>query len=201
MNRNPVLNSPDDINDKLLLQISRNELDSLTINYEFTTKFDNREDWEDYKKEQMRINPFWRANNITPIKRIEFEIRLGKNVHSLAGAFRKFEELEYVNIHDTSHITDMSFMFFKAKSFNQPIVNWNTSQVTDMSNMFFNAKSFNQPIGNWDTSNVVYMISMFCNAESFNQPIGNWDISNVKNKQGMFKRAFSYKHPKPKKIK
>ena len=50
MNRNPVLNSPDDINDKLLLQISRNELDSLTINYEFTTKFDNREDRRIIKK-------------------------------------------------------------------------------------------------------------------------------------------------------
>ena len=94
MNRNPVLNSPDDINDKLLLQISRNELDSLTINYEFTTKFDNREDWEDYKKEQIRINPFWRASRIKPIKRIEFEIRLGKNVHSLAGAFMKFKKYE-----------------------------------------------------------------------------------------------------------
>ena len=112
MNRNPVLNSPDDINDKLLLQISRNELDSLTINYEFTTKFDNREDWEDYKKEQIRINPFWRASRIKPIKRIEFEIRLGKNVHSLAGAFMKFKKLRQVNIQDTSNITDMSFMFY-----------------------------------------------------------------------------------------
>ena len=80
MNRNPVLNSPDDITDELIQQIISNDLDSLTINYEFTTKFDNKEDWEDYKKEQMRINPFWRANNITPIKRIEFEIRLGKYI-------------------------------------------------------------------------------------------------------------------------
>ena len=111
MNRNPVLNSPDDITDNLIQQIISNDLDSLTINYEFTSKFDNSKDledykkeqmrMEDYKKEQMRINPFWRANNITPIKRIEFEIRLGKNVHSLAGAFREFEELEYVNIQDT----------------------------------------------------------------------------------------------------
>ena len=77
MNRNPVLNSPDDITDNLIQQIISNDLDSLTINYEFTSKFDNSKDLEDYKKEQMRINPFWRANNITPIKRIEFEIRLG----------------------------------------------------------------------------------------------------------------------------
>ena len=176
MNRNPVLNSPDDITDKLIQQIISNDLDSLTINYEFTSKFDNSEDLEDYKKEQIRINPFWKANRINPIKRIEFEIRLGENVHSLAGAFREFEELEYVNIKDTSHVTDMSFMFYKARS-------------------------FNQPIANWDTSNVSYMHRMFFLAKKFNQPIGNWNISNVEDKQGMFKRAFSYKHPKPKKIK
>ena len=36
MNRNPVLNSPDDITDELIRQIINNDLDSLTINYEFT---------------------------------------------------------------------------------------------------------------------------------------------------------------------
>ena len=56
MNRNPVLNSPDDITAKLIQQIISNDLDSLTINYEFTSKFDNSKDLEDYKKEQMRIN-------------------------------------------------------------------------------------------------------------------------------------------------
>ena len=161
MNRNPVLNSPDGITDNLIQQIISNDLDSLTINYEFTSKFDNSEDLEDYKKEQIRINPFWKANRINPIKRIEFEIRLGENVHSLAGAFREFEELEYVNIKDTSHVTDMSFMFYKARSFNQPIANWDTSNVTNMGSMFSSASSFNQPIGKWNTSNVTSMKSMF----------------------------------------
>ena len=98
MNRNPVLNTPDDITDELIRQIINNDLDSLTINYEFSPKSYKGEVWDEYKKERYRINPFWRANNIIPIKRIEFEIRLGKNVHSLAGAFVEFEELEYVNI-------------------------------------------------------------------------------------------------------
>ena len=31
MNRNPVLNSPDDITDELIQQIINNDLDSLTI--------------------------------------------------------------------------------------------------------------------------------------------------------------------------
>ena len=35
MNRNPVLNSPDDITEELIQRIINNDLDSLTINYEF----------------------------------------------------------------------------------------------------------------------------------------------------------------------
>ena len=88
-----VLNSPDDITDELNHQIINNNLDSLTINYEFT-KRGAEDNYEDWKKEQMRINPFRRANKITYIKRIEFEIKLGKNVHSLACAFENFENLE-----------------------------------------------------------------------------------------------------------
>ena len=55
-----------------------------------------------------------------------------------------------------------------AKSFNQPIGEWNTSKVTDMSHMFGGASSFNQPIGDWDTSNVTNMSDMFRCVESFN---------------------------------
>ena len=145
MNRNPVLNSPDDITDELIRQIINNDLDSLTINYEFTKHKIKEMNWKDDNEEQIRINPFRRANNITPIKRIEFEIRLGKNVHSLARAFIEFEELEYVNIQDTSHVTDMSFMFFRAKSFNQPIGNWNMSNVEDKQGMFKRAFSYRHP--------------------------------------------------------
>lgn len=36
--RNPVLNAPEDITDELLRNIIANNLDSLTINYEFTCR-------------------------------------------------------------------------------------------------------------------------------------------------------------------
>ena len=201
MNRNHVLNSPNDITDELIHQIINNDLDSLTINYEFTQKLCRNwteDDWNNWNKEQFRINPFWKANRITPLKRIEFEIKLGENVHSLASAFENFKKLEYVNIQDTSGVTDMKQMFHRAISFNQPIGNWDTSNVTDMSGMFTKAVSFNQPIGDWDTSKVTDMSGMFFVAKSFNQPIGDWDTSKVTGMGGMFKRASSYSYPKPK---
>lgn len=219
--RNPVLNSPRDITDDLIQRIIDNNLDSLTINYEFSRELDNNiVPYHDCLNFKYYCNPFLRANRQKPLKRIEFEVRLTKNVTSLRGAFWRMEDLEYVNLNDTSMITDMrccfdgarSFnqpighwdtsnvtnmcsMFSDAPAFNQPIGEWDTSNVTDMSFMFHGAKSFNQPIGNWDTSNVTNMWEMFCDAQSFNQPIGKWDTSNVTNMSVMFHGAKSFNQP------
>ena len=192
--RNPTLNSPVDITDELIDKILANNLESLTINYEFTRcQGENEKDY-DWKNEQNRINPFWRANNIQPIKRIEFEIKLTDKSSSLACAFRGFDKLKFVNLQDTSRVTDMSGMFAVATSFNQPIGSWDTSKVTNMSRMFDGAISFNQPIGSWDTSRVTDMSWMFEDA-SFNQPIGDWDTSNVTDMSAMFAYAKSFNQP------
>ena len=47
-------------------------------------------------------------------------------------------------------------MFKDARSFNQPLNNWNVSNVTDMGHMFQEATSFNQPINKWNVSNDEY---------------------------------------------
>ncbi|MBO6069952.1 MAG: BspA family leucine-rich repeat surface protein [Succinivibrionaceae bacterium] len=198
--RNPVLNSPDDITDELRNAIRNNDLDTLTINYEFTKGFrvwnivgekaGNKYE-EEWKQAQRITNPFWGLE----LTRIEFEIILGPNVHSLAGAFANQSPLEYVNLRDTSNVTDMSFMFYGDCLFNQAIGDWDTSNVTNMCCMFYEAKSFNQPIGDWDTSNVTNMGSMFRGAEIFNQPIGDWDTSNVTNMCCMFSDAKSFSQP------
>ncbi|WP_413283589.1 BspA family leucine-rich repeat surface protein [Vibrio sp. MA40-2] len=96
---------------------------------------------------------------------------------------------------DTSNVTNMKLMFFKATSFNQPINDWNTSNVTNMESMFSSATSFNQPISDWNTSNVTNMESMFSSATSFNQPIGNWNTSNVTNMFMMLGGATSFNQP------
>jgi surface protein len=93
---------------------------------------------------------------------------------------------------DVSSITDMSFMFQEASSFNQDIGGWNVANVTNMSLMFQGASSFNQDISGWQTENVTRMISMFEDAKSFDQDIGNWSTGSVENMRSMFAGASSF---------
>ena len=87
---------------------------------------------------------------------------------------------------DVSNVTDMSFMFFDAKYFNQPLNSWNVSKVENMWGMFSGAKSFNQPLDSWNVSKVTDMECMFENAKYFNQPLDSWNVRKVKNMEHMF---------------
>ncbi|MBQ9817185.1 MAG: DUF285 domain-containing protein [Proteobacteria bacterium] len=94
-----------------------------------------------------------------------------------------------------SEVDDMSEMFERAESFNQPVDNWDVSNVKNMNRMFHIAKSFNQPVGNWDVSNVTDMREMFAYAESFNQPVEMWNVSKAEKLSGMFRFAESFNQP------
>ena len=85
---------------------------------------------------------------------------------------KKYGKIEDWN---TSEVTDMSELFFRARDFNQDISKWDTSNVVNMEGMFCHAKTFNQNISGWNTSKVTNMHAMFSYAEKFNQPIGIWD--------------------------
>jgi surface protein len=87
---------------------------------------------------------------------------------------------------NTSNVTTMERMFFRAKNFNQSINNWNTSNLIKMDTMFYRADTFNQPLNNWNTSKVTNMEEAFMLAIAFNQPLNNWDVSNVTNMGSMF---------------
>ncbi|WP_318345460.1 BspA family leucine-rich repeat surface protein [Flagellimonas baculiformis] len=80
---------------------------------------------------------------------------------------------------DTSNVTYMGSMFAGANSFNGDISGWDTSKVIDMSYMFSGATAFNRDLSGWDTSNVAYMSAIFYGATAFDQNLGNWDISSV----------------------
>ena len=47
--------------------------------------------------------------------------------------------------------------------------------------MFSGARSFNQPLNNWDVSNVRDMREMFKGAISFNQSLNKWNVSKAVN--------------------
>jgi surface protein len=111
---------------------------------------------------------------------------------SLANAFNKAINLVSLPTYIPSSVTDMSYMFYYATSFNQPLNTWNTSSVTNMSGMFCIATSFNQPLNTWNTSSVTNMAGMFCNATSFNQPLNTWNTSSVTNMISMFSYASSF---------
>ncbi len=96
---------------------------------------------------------------------------------------------------NTQNVTNMSGMFNYAEDFNQPIGTWNTTNVTDMSGMFSGANYFNQPNGNWNTARVKYMYFMFYGATAFNQPIGTWNTANVTDMSYMFWGATSFNQP------
>ena len=93
---------------------------------------------------------------------------------------------------DVSGVSDLSFMFSVANSFNQNIGNWVLSGATNLNMMFAENTAFNGAIGNWDVSGVTDMGSMFLGATSFNQDIGGWDVSNVNNMEGMFNNATAF---------
>jgi surface protein len=111
---------------------------------------------------------------------------------SLSGAFNGAINLVEVPDNLPSSVTDLSYTFSGATSFNHPIGEWDVSNVTSMNSTFYNASSFNQDISKWDVGNVTTMQRMFFECTSFNQDIGKWNVRNVVNMSEMFSYAGSF---------
>ncbi len=108
---------------------------------------------------------------------------------------------------DTSLVTEMNNMFWKAYVFNNgassgvsTTLSWNTSGVTTMMSTFNRATAFNGNLSGWDTSNVTRMDNMFDNNPVFNNgasagassTILSWDTSKVTNFNNMFANADAF---------
>ena len=129
----------------------------------------------------------------------------GKHVSLPDGGYqfaglKQLQTMTHIFIPDTGHITNMSFMFLDATSYNQPLpAAWDTSKVRNMSFMFSGASSYNQKLPDiWDTSEVTDMRDMFSNATAYNQPLpGTWNTSKVTDMSCMFSSAIAYNQPLP----
>jgi len=95
---------------------------------------------------------------------------------------------------DLSRVTDMTSMFYGAKSFNQNIEDWDVSNVTVMDFMFYGAESFNQPLNRWNVVSVSHMSHIFERALSFDQDLNSWSLRMKKDvgRAYMFRDAKSF---------
>jgi surface protein len=93
---------------------------------------------------------------------------------------------------DVANVTTMGSTFYGAASFNGDLSAWDVSSVVDMYGMFWDAASFNQDLSAWNVANVTGMFRMFSAATSFNQDLSAWNVSNVNNMNGMFGGASSF---------
>jgi surface protein len=131
---------------------------------------------------------FYGAINLTQVPDV-----LPESVSDLSYAFENASSFnDDIGTWNVSNVTQMRSMFNGASSFNQDIGDWNVSNVTYMSSMFNGASSFNQDIGGWDVSNVTEMYHMFSGASAFDQDIGDWDVSSVTNMYYMFNGASAF---------
>ena len=148
------------------------------------------ENWEGLGLTSLRC-AFYQANNLISVPSI-----LPTSITDLSWMFAMASSFnQFIGNWNTEKITNMAGMFDRARSFNKPIGSWNTVNVTDMSDMFRSAGSFNQPIGAWNTSSVINMSEMFLEADGFNQPIGDWNTGNVTDMRSMFRGANSFNQP------
>ena len=113
---------------------------------------------------------------------------------SMNGAFYGASNMVYnaTDAPDLYDVTDTSFMFSSAPSFDGDLSSWDVFMVTDMSGMFHAASSFDGELSSWDVSGVTDMNSMFEGAASFNRDISVWNVSSVTDMSGMFHAASSF---------
>ncbi len=130
-------------------------------------------------------------------------IYLNADSSNMFRSFWELQNIQDIDIWDTSQVTNMSNMFMfagqYATTFNLNLSRWKTSKVTDMKFMFYYAGEYAttwnlRGIGGWDTSQVTDMSYMFSYA-GLSAPVWNigdlneWNTSRVTDMSRMFSGA------------
>ena len=94
---------------------------------------------------------------------------------------------------DTRHVTDMSYMFYKAENVEPQTGHWDTSKVTNMRWMFRFTTRAEPDTSKWNTAKVTNMQGMFSDTIKANPDVSRWDTSNVVHMHNMFTLATTAK--------
>ena len=118
----------------------------------------------------------------------------------------------------TSKVTSLGGVFHTATAFNQPLTNWDTSKITTMYEMFYKASSFNggkvfvffrqlilfgtfqffspyfffspkTDVSTWATSKVTTFEKMFHSAAAFNADVSKWNLNAAASMDNMFQNS------------
>ncbi len=93
---------------------------------------------------------------------------------------------------NVSAVTNISFAFAFAPSFNQNINGWNVGNVYTFERVFIEDKAFNQPLNGWNTSNGNNFSRTLNGCNIFNQPLSNWDFSNAYTMESFLGDAWAF---------
>jgi surface protein len=132
---------------------------------------------------------FFDCESITTINNLEsWDV---SNVTNMTGMFSEANQFnQNIGTWDVSNVTTMNGMFYSAVSFNNggssSINNWNTTSLGDVTTMFRKATSFNQPINNWTITGVTLFSLFMGNKTSsdysysnYNDILISWSNQNV----------------------
>ncbi len=99
----------------------------------------------------------------------------------LSNAFTKNTRLTKVLGGNTSDVTNMDRMFFKASLLETlDTSGWDTSSLVSMNEIFKGATKVNPDVSGWDTSQVENMVGVFDGATQANPDTSGWDFSKVR---------------------
>lgn len=130
------------------------------------------------------------------VKKIRFAepIQLSDRASSLFEDLISLEEIDGMEKLDTSNVTDMSYMFYRARALKKIDLSYfNTTNVKNMSYMFSNTDSLTEiNVSSFNTSKVTNMQSMFEWTKSLKKlDLSNFNTSNVTTMNAMFSFALS----------
>ena len=104
----------------------------------------------------------------------------GTSKSTVVATYGPIEDWDVSEVTNMKHVfwgTDEATSPFR--TFNADLSKWNTSAVTTMQRMFFRASAFNSDVSNWDTGAVTNMIGVFNSASAFNQDVSKWNTGAV----------------------